>query len=403
MRRVMGWRASRAGGMGRALALLGCVLALILAGCGGGSGATQAPTAPATAHGGSAGAQGTTTPGAATPGASATTASAPAASDAYAAGQALPHSLGGPDTWAWHASLPGSRFILYYGVVGAPTAGVIGYYGGDENALLDRLRAQAQQYAQADPSHPVTMGLDVVEPLADAFPQQGYYVDRMDANTLQHYVDLTRDNHMVLFFDMQIGYSNLQREMAYLMPYLQYPWVHLAIDPEWDHAYGGQGEGCPGFADNINATGRMYASEVNYVIDQLSALVVSQHLPPKTLILHQYQVGENPSYDGYVCGNHKPSESWKNIQLKPGVNLVLNCDGVGSSLWGGLGTKIDVYNVVESEQLSLGRIINQYYAGIKLYYYYPDLGLDPNFYDDPQMTPQEVLSLNPAPLLVMYQ
>ena len=35
------------------------------------------------------------------------------------------------------------------------------------------------------------------------------------------------------------------------------------------------------------------------------------------------------------------------------------------------------------------------------YYYYA--GLAPNFYDDPIMTPQQVLALNPAPLLIMYQ
>lgn len=386
----------------RSAALLVNVMVLLLAGCGGGSSAAGTPTGPATTGGG-VGARGTTTPGANATG-TATPASAVAVSDSYDTSLALPHELGGPDDWAWRDSLPGSRIILYYGVVGAPTAGVIGYYGGNEDGLLNQLRGQAQAYAQLDPSHPVVMGLDVVDPLADAQPQQGFYIDRMDPSILQHYVDLTRDNHMLLFFDMQIGYSTMQRELTYLMPYLQYPWVHLAIDPEWDHAHGGQGEGCPGFQDNIDATGRMYADEINYVISQLSALVVTQHLPPKTLILHQYQYGEDPNNQGYVCNNRKPSEGWQNIQPMPGVNLVINCDGVGSSLYGGLSLKYEVYGIFDhDQQIGLAAHHIYIYTGIKLYYAYPDLGLAPNFYDDPQMTPQEVLGLDPPPLLVMYQ
>ena len=392
-------RRMRHGGSWRTVVLAACTLTLLLAGCGGGTSAAQTPTSPATAGGG------TGTPGA-NGSASATstpTGGAPA-TDAYAVGKTTPRYLDGPDAWAWHATLPGSRIILYYGIVGSPQGGVIGYYGGDENGLLTRLRTQAQAYAQIDPSHPVVMGLDVVDPLADAAPQQGFYVDRMGPDILQHYLDLTRDNHMLLFFDMQIGYSSMQRELTYLLPYLQYPWVNVAIDPEWDHSHNGQSEGCPGVQDNIDATGRMYASEINYVIAQLSALVIANHLPPKTLVLHLYQYGEDPNNGGYICDNRKPSEGWQNIHPMPGVNLVINCDGVGSSLYGGLSLKLEVYSIFDhDQQIGMAAEHIYIYTGIKLYYYYPDLGLAPNFYDDPQMTPQEVLALDPPPLLVMYQ
>jgi hypothetical protein len=316
--------------------------------------------------------------------------------DVYATGTPMPRYLRGPDAWVWRATLPGTRVILYYGIVGAPMAGVIGWYGGNEGGLLNQLSGQAQAYAQADPSHHVMMGLDVVNPGADGAPTpNGLYVDRLDPGTLQHYLDLTRQNHMLLFMDMQVAFSNVQRELAYLWPYLQYPWVNIALDPEWDHAFHGQGDGCQGYVDNIQYTGRMRASEINYAIDQLSALVVTHHLPPKILLVHQYQMAENPAYVSPICNNALSSEGWQHIEYnKPGVQVVINTDGVGSSLYGGYGLKIQLYNLFHSTE-------HPTYQGIKMYYYYAGLGV--NFYDSPLMTPQQVVGLVPSPSIIMYQ
>ncbi len=388
---LMKWRSvvrpghARVSGGWRALPVVCAVVTLVMAVCGGSQSALQPLAHPAPVAFAAV---------ASSPTATATPAPAPiAAYDAYATGQTTAHSLLGPAAWAWRGTLPGARVILYFGVVGAPTAGVIGWYGGDENGLLNQLRNQAQQYSLADPTHPVMMGLDLVDPLADALPQQdGLYVDRMDPATIQHYVDLTRQNHMLLFFDMQIERSTVQRELSYLWPYLQLPWVHLALDPEWDQSHNGQEAACVPFVFNPDFTGRSYASEINYLIDQLSTLSISRHLPPKTLIIHQYLFGENPANYGYC--DSVPSEGWQNIHLKLGVNLVVNTDGVGSSLYGGPSAKISDYTAFDQQQ-------HIQYAGIKMYYYYA--GLAPNFYDDPIMTPQQVLSLNPSPLLIMYQ
>jgi hypothetical protein len=315
-----------------------------------------------------------------------------AASDPFGTGQPVPSYQQGPDAWMWHATLPGARVILYYGVLGAPLDGVVGWYGSDETGLLNQLHNQAQQYAVADPTHPVITGLDIVDPLADAAPQaEGFYVDRMDNGTIQHYADLAHDHHMLLFLDMQIERSTVQRELAYIWPFLQLPWVHVAFDPEWDESHDGQAEGC-GLTFDPNHTGRSYASDINYLSDQLSALVQAQHLPPKILILHQYQFAENPAYEGY-CANAKPSEGWQNIRLNPGVQIVVNDDGVGSSLYGGPSGKVEDYNAFDVKQ-------QIQYPGMKMYYYYP--GLDPRFYDSPVMTPEQALALDPAPLLIMY-
>jgi hypothetical protein len=314
------------------------------------------------------------------------------ASDPFGTGQAIPPYQQGPDAWMWHAALPGARIVLDYGVLGCDICGVVGLYGSDEAGLLDHLTGLAHSYVVADPTHPVIAGLDIVDPLADALPQaEGFYVDRMDPATIEHYVQFTRQHHLLLFLDMQIERSTVQRELAYVWPYLQLPWVHLAFDPEWDESHDGQSEGC-GLNFDPNHTGRSYASEINYMTDQLSALVQAQHLPPKIFILHQYQFAENPAYDGY-CGNAKAAEGWQNLHLNPGVQIVVNDDGVGAAAYGGNAAKIEDYQAFDANQ----RI---QYPGLKMYYYHP--GIQPLNYDTVLMTPAQVIALDPTPLLIMY-
>ena len=56
----------------------------------------------------------------------------------------------------------------------------------------------------------------------------------------------------------------------------------------------------------------MTASEINWVIDKLSNLVLTQHLPPKILIIHQFRELMLPD--------------WQNIRIKPGVEIVTVVD-----------------------------------------------------------------------------
>jgi hypothetical protein len=315
-----------------------------------------------------------------------------AASDPFGTGQAVPGYQQGPDAWMWHATLPGARIVLDYGVLGCDICGVVGSYGSDETGLLNQLQSQSQEYAVADPTHPVISGLDIVDPLADALPQaEGFYVDRMDSSTIQHYVEFTRQHHLLLFLDMQIERSTVQRELAYIWPFLQLPWVHLAFDPEWDESHDGQAEGC-GFSFDPNHTGRSYAGDINYMTDQLSALVLAQHLPPKIFVLHQYQFSENPAYEGY-CANAKAAEGWQNLHLNPGVQIVVNDDGVGAAQYGGNAAKIEDYKAFDADQ----RI---QYPGLKMYYYHP--GIQATNYDTVLMRPEQVVALDPTPLLIMY-
>ena len=269
----------------------------------------------------------------------------------------LLHHLLGPQGWLWRVSLPTDRFVIYYGNPFSSAMGPLGAYSDDE--LLVKLRQQAQTYADLDPQHPVIPAFDYVTPVAQASATaDGTWRARMPDDSIEHYRNLANSNHMLFFMDMQIAHSTVQSEVNNVWPFLQQPGVDLALDPEFDMP--------PGTTPGIEF-GHMSASEINWVIDKLSNLVLTQHLPPKIFIIHQFRESMLPD--------------WQNIRIKPGVEVVTSVDGFGAPK-----AKIDDYRIFDKQQLIQ-------YPGFKLFYRW----------DQPLMSPSEVLKMNPPPLMVMYQ
>ncbi len=265
--------------------------------------------------------------------------------------------INGPTAWIWHTSLPDHRLVVFYGNPLSAVMGPIGAY--NDSDLITKLHEQAQAYATLDPLHPVVPALDYVTPVVQPVPMKdNTWVYRMPTASVEHYIKVANDNHALFFFDMQLGHSTVQKEVGLVWQYLQMPGVELALDPEFDLPPGG-------IPDQV--FGRMYASEINWVIDQLSNLVQTQHLPPKILIVHQFLESMLPD--------------WQKIKIKPGVQVVTSIDGFGDP-----GSKIDDYRMFDHDQLIQ-------YPGMKLFY----------ALDKPLMSPADVLALDPSPLMVMYQ
>lgn len=265
--------------------------------------------------------------------------------------------LRGPDGWAWLTSLPDHRLVVFYGNPLTPIMGPIGQYSDDE--LIAKLHEQAQPYADLDPSHPVIPALDYVTPIVQPVAMDdNSWVYRMPSDSVEHYIQVANQAHALFFFDMQIGHSTVQKEVGLVMSDLEKPGVDLSLDPEFD---------MPPGAIPDEVFGRMYASEINWVIDTLSNLVLQKHLPPKILIVHQFLKSMLPD--------------WQNIKVKPGVQVVTCVDGFGTP-----GEKIDDYRMFDKEQLIQ-------YPGMKMFYKL----------DTPMLSEKEVLALDPPPLMVMYQ
>ncbi|HLI87204.1 MAG TPA: hypothetical protein VKV37_00865 [Ktedonobacteraceae bacterium] len=259
--------------------------------------------------------------------------------------------------WAWHTSLSDHRLVVFYGNPLSAVMGPIGRYSDSD--LIARLREQGQVYADLDPAHPVALALDYVTPIVQPVAMDdGTWTYHMPQASIEHYIALANANHALFFFDMQVGHSTVQREVERVWPYLERPGVDLTLDPEFD---------MPPGAIPDQVFGHMSAAEINWAIDKLSNLVLSEHLPPKILIIHQFREEMLPD--------------WQKIKVKPGVQVITCVDGFGPP-----NTKIDDYRMFDKEQLIQ-------YPGMKLFY---DL-------DKPLMSPQDVLALDPPPMMVMYQ
>ncbi len=262
------------------------------------------------------------------------------------------------------AALPNNRIVAFYGIPGAPVAGPA---YAPTSAMLTQLQAQAAVYATLDPSHPVLLGLDLVVNVADGFPgPNGTYDHDVDAATVQSYITFCQQNNVLLFLDLELGRAQIRNVLPTYLPYLeQYSFVHLALDPEW--AFPAH-SGIPGY--NV---GFMEPGDINWVIDQLAAIPMQYHVPRKVLILHQFR--------DIVLPNKSQID-----KTSPDVSVVLHVDSVGNYNGGVVDKKMQYQQWVQQQWTNLG--------GFKLFY-----KLEAPYH---LMTPQEVLAMQPPPLVITY-
>lgn len=285
------------------------------------------------------------------------------ASDSAAKETALDTIEGLPESrpQAQPASTSGSilaarRILTFYGHPYDWRMGILGQLSDDE--LVSALYRRAAMYEELS-DRPVQPAIHIIATVAQDNPgSDGLYRARTDPEVIQHYADLAAENDMLLFVDVQVGRSTVQNEIAAVMPFLTQPHVHLALDPEFD-MWGGD---IPG-----DVIGTMTADEINYAQWVLSRIVAEQGGRNKILIVHQFT-------PDMVTGKGA-------IVDDPNVDLVTDMDGFGN--W---GLKVKHYNMFVRDELLE-------YAGIKLFF----------DQDTPLMPPEDVMSLEPVPNVIIYQ
>jgi hypothetical protein len=200
---------------------------------------------------------------------------------------------------------------------------------------------------------------ELIASVAQNWPaENNTYLLRTEAKHLDAYADFCEENGMLLILDVQIGHSTIEDEIEAIRPWLERPFVHLAIDPEFAMP--------PGVVPGT-AIGSVDAAEIAYAQRALAAIVEELDLPPKVLIVHRFTEGMIRNAD--------------KLEPVPGVQLVIDFDGFGEP-----AAKIAGYNLfVRDQPVEFG--------GIKLFYRQ----------DVPLMTPTEVVNLYPPPDVVIYQ
>jgi hypothetical protein len=253
--------------------------------------------------------------------------------------------------------LPANRILSYYGFPTNELMGILGEYSKED--LLPLLQEQAAAYEVADPSRPVKLAYEVIASVAQRDAgADGNYLEYTEPAWIQEYIDYTAANDLLLILDMQYGRNSTEQEIDAVEEYLVYPHVHLALDPEF-HVADGE---VPG-----EDLGQIDATDVDYALQRLAQLSADNGIPPKILIVHQFNV--------YSIANKEQ------IQEIDGVQFVLEVDG-----WGDPEMKQGTYDVIAGE-------VPFSFYGFKLWYQQ----------DVPLMTPEEVLALVPAPDIVIYQ
>jgi hypothetical protein len=260
------------------------------------------------------------------------------------------------------APLPGSllpehRIVAFYGNPKSTRMGILGQLPPEE--MLPKLERTATEWAKADPGRPVMPALHLIATVAQGKPGAGEkYRLRHSDQLIEQVLSWAEPRGWLVFLDVQIGHSSVPDELPHLVKYLELPYVHLALDPEFAMKLGG----IPG-----RRIGTLDATDVNYAVRLLADIVERKKVPPKVLVVHRFTQRMLTNHD--------------KIALDPRVQVVVDMDGFGAPY-----LKEDAYKffiVPEPVQ----------FTGFKLFFKN----------DKPMMTPEQVIRLWPVPYYIQYQ
>lgn len=259
------------------------------------------------------------------------------------------------------ALLPFHRVVAYYGNFYSTQMGVLGEY--DRAKVIDMLRTEVRKWETADTSTPVIPAIHYIAVTAQRYPgKDGKYRARMPGSEIEKALAMAEEMDGIVFLDIQVGLSTLEKEIPVYEEFLKMPRVHLGIDPEYSMKTGAR----PG-----TQIGSFDAEDINFASDYLGELVKKYRVPPKILVVHRFTEGMVTNY--------------RKIRTRPEVQVVINMDGFGSRE----KKKNTYYQSIYKQPVQ--------FAGFKLFYKNDRAG------GQPIMEAKDVLKLVPRPVYIQYQ
>jgi hypothetical protein len=274
------------------------------------------------------------------------------------AGSQSPDTLVGGAKDKTGGPLTEHRLVSYYGHPLSEAMGVLGQYEPKE--MVKHLKEQAKAYTKLDPDLPAKPTIELIASVAQGSPgSNGLYIKRTKPEMIEEYAKVAEETGCLLLLDVQIGHSTIAEEIEVIRPFLERPYVHLAIDTEYDMAPGE----IPG-----EQIGSSSAEDIMGAARMLSEMVEKKTLPPKVLVIHQF---------AYEMITKKET-----IEPVANVEMVLHADGFGTP-----EQKIKKYHALVTQQPIQ-------YGGFKLFYEQ----------DAPLLSPKQTLkALKPNPAVISYQ
>jgi hypothetical protein len=261
------------------------------------------------------------------------------------------------------AILPFKRIVAYYGNLYSTRMGALGEFPKKE--MLAKLQGEVKKWSDADSVLDAIPALHYIAVTAQGAPGKGNtYRLRMPHHQIDTVLNWAKEINALVFIDIQVGHSTLQQEMPEFEKYLALPNVHFGIDPEFSMK-GGERPG--------SVIGTFDAADINYATEYLASIVKKYNLPPKILVVHRF--------------TQRMVTNYKNIKLRPEVQIVMDMDG-----WGGAAKKRSTYYSFIAPQ-------PVQFTGFKLFYHNDTKRSNA----ERIMTPQELLELRPRPVYIQYQ
>ncbi len=245
-----------------------------------------------------------------------------------------------------------------YGKPGARSMGLLGQHSleGIEPIMKDFVQA----YDEANGIRGIIPAFYII--YGTVWPE-GKIGILQDAVT-RSYIEFAAARGWYVYLDHQIGRYSVDDAMKKLLPWLKYPNVHLALDPEWRTE------------KPMQEIGYVTAEELNRAQKMMEAYMIEHGLPGRRmLVVHQFK----PK----MISNRPAVRSDFDL-----VQLIHCADGFGSP---SLKKNTYAFNALAA---------NMPLKSFKLFLKPTVAGAG---WDQPLMTPQEVLSLDPRPYLIMYQ
>lgn len=245
-----------------------------------------------------------------------------------------------------------------YGKPNAYTMGVLGRYKLEE---LDQIvNYYVEMYDNENGSRGVIPVLYLI--YGTCFP--GGDIGLLYDSTVKKYIEYASKRGWYVFLDHQIGRFSVENAVKSLLPFLKYPNVHLAIDPEWH-------------TDKpMKVIGSVTSGEINKAQKMIQDYMIEHNIPGrKFFVIHQFNAI-------MIQNRLQVRGNFEKVQL-------IHCsDGHGSPR---LKKQTYAYN-------ALAR--NMPLKSFKLFTKPTVAGAG---YDIPLMTAKEVLQLIPRPYFIMYQ
>jgi hypothetical protein len=255
-------------------------------------------------------------------------------------------------------AIANNQILAFYGKPDSRCMGILGEYSKEDLAQL--LEGYERLYDEQNGPEGVVGAFYLIYGTVWPEGEIGY----LKESVVKDYIDFAAKRGMLVFVDHQIGKYPVADAMRRLLPWLKYPNVHIALDPEWR-------TDAP-----MEVIGNVSAEEINAAEAAMSDYMNAEGIEgQKMLVIHQFQ-------SRMITGRENVRADYD------GVLLVHTADGFGPPA---LKRASYSYN---------SRAANMPIKGFKLFFKTTVEGAG---YDDPLLLPAEVLSLEPRPSLIIYQ